>query len=89
MTRLAVLTTTQLKMTGKTMSEFASKLGINRTHLSAIVSGKSLPSLELAFALARKLGKRVDDLWEPTEVGIRARVAQNRRREGGELPDRV
>jgi DNA-binding XRE family transcriptional regulator len=63
-----------------TQTEFAESLGVHRTHLSAIVAGKSLPSLDLAFALAAALGRPIPDLWERTEVGIRARAAQTRRR---------
>ena len=80
MTRLQTVYQTKTTIERKTQTEFAGTLGINRTHLNAILQGKSLPSLELAFRLARRLGSEVSELWELTEVGIRARSAHTRRR---------
>lgn len=77
MTRLQKFLPLAMKTKKQTQGEIAAVIGCHRTHLLAIVAGKSIPSLELAFRLAAVLGKSVPALWELTEVGIRARPAQN------------
>ena len=70
---------TTMISTGQTQGELAADLGVTRAHLNAILSGKSVPSLELAFRLAARLGVAVGELWTLTEVGIVPCAADNRR----------
>lgn len=48
---------------GLKQSWLADKAGINRTALSSIVNGKSLPNLRTAQRIAKALEMTVDDLW--------------------------
>lgn len=44
-------------------SEFAKMLGINLTTYSQWESGTNTPKLEKAFEIARKLNKKLEDIW--------------------------
>ncbi len=44
-------------------SELARTLNVNRSHVSQVLSGKSVPSLSVAARMARELGISLDQLW--------------------------
>jgi putative transcriptional regulator len=44
-------------------TELARLAGVTRQSISAIETGQYVPSALLAFVLARKLGKRVDEVF--------------------------
>lgn len=46
-------------------------LGVSRQTINAIETGRYLPSLPLAFALARYFGTTVEDLFAPEEGDLR------------------
>ena len=49
--------------------ELAQALGVSRQTINAIETGRYLPSLPLAFSLARHFGVRVDELFQPDSEG--------------------
>jgi len=49
---------------GMTQQEFAQVIGISRSHLAAIETGRKLPSLDLLFQIARVLEVTPDRLFE-------------------------
>jgi putative transcriptional regulator len=53
--------------TGRDLSQgaLAAALGVSRQTINAIETGRYLPSLPLAFDLARFFGVRVEDVFEP------------------------
>jgi putative transcriptional regulator len=54
---------------GLSQAALGDAVDVSRQTINAIETGRYLPSLPLAFALARFFGLRVDDLFEPTEGG--------------------
>ncbi|HUU27375.1 MAG TPA: helix-turn-helix transcriptional regulator [archaeon] len=50
-----------------TQAELADKVGVTRQTIIAIEAGKYLPSLPLAFKLARTFGLGVEDLFQYKE----------------------
>ncbi|MGY3715362.1 helix-turn-helix transcriptional regulator [Sutcliffiella cohnii] len=42
---------------------FSKELGISRTTLYSIVNEKSLPSFDVAYSIAEKLGMRIEEIW--------------------------
>ena len=52
---------------GNTQDEIAVKLGVSRQTVISIESGRYLPSLPLAFAIARFFGLTVDKMFDPDE----------------------
>ena len=46
-----------------TQQELAQKVGVTRQTISSIETGQYCPSALLAFQLAERLGKRVDELF--------------------------
>jgi len=53
-------------------ADLADVLGVSRQTVNAIETGRYLPSLPLAFALARFFDLRVEELFTPTEEGPRS-----------------
>jgi putative transcriptional regulator len=53
------------KHQGLSQGALATALGVSRQTVNAIETGKYLPSLPLAFALARHFSTPVDDLFHP------------------------
>jgi putative transcriptional regulator len=53
--------------TGRDLSQaaLAAALGVSRQTINAIETGRYLPSLPLAFCLARFFGVRVEDVFDP------------------------
>jgi putative transcriptional regulator len=50
---------------GFTQGELATVLGVSRQTVNAIETGRYLPSLPLALALARQFSVSVEDLFHP------------------------
>lgn len=49
---------------GLTQEELADNIGITRQTIIAIEKGGYVPSLELAFRIAREFGKSVEDVFK-------------------------
>ncbi|GIM46816.1 hypothetical protein DNHGIG_23650 [Collibacillus ludicampi] len=41
------------------------RTGVGVSHMSRIIGGKMIPTLEVAFKIAAALGLTVHDIWEP------------------------
>ncbi|MDM5199227.1 helix-turn-helix transcriptional regulator [Fictibacillus enclensis] len=52
-----------LKENGLKSKYVAEKAGVSETTFSHIINNKSLPTLPVAFKIAKVIGKRVDELW--------------------------
>ena len=52
---------------GMTQEDLARRVGVTRQTIIAIENGKYLPSLRLAFKLAKVFNVRVEDLFEYDE----------------------
>jgi putative transcriptional regulator len=50
---------------GLSQGELGKAVGVSRQTINAIETGRYLPSLPLAFALARFFGLRIEDLFHP------------------------
>ena len=50
---------------GLSQGELGTALGVSRQTINAIETGRYLPSLPLAFALARIFGASVEDIFKP------------------------
>jgi putative transcriptional regulator len=50
-------------------ADLAERLGVSRQTINAIETGKYDPSLPLAFKVARLVGARIEDIFEPDEDG--------------------
>ena len=48
---------------GLSQGQLANLVGVTRQTISSIETGQYVPSALLAFILARRLGKRVDELF--------------------------
>ncbi len=53
--------------TGMTQAELATALGVSRQTVISIENGRYLPSLSLAFRIARLFELPLEQLFEPTE----------------------
>jgi len=51
-----------------TQAELASACGVTRQTIIALEAGKYAPSLELAFKLARALGRNLEDVFQYEEI---------------------
>ncbi|MGE6617662.1 helix-turn-helix transcriptional regulator [Bacillus mycoides] len=45
------------------MGDFADSVGINRSTLSLIVNGKTLPNFTNAYIIAQNLKKPIEEIW--------------------------
>jgi putative transcriptional regulator len=54
---------------GMTQADLARDLGVTRQTVIAIEQGKYSPSLEMAFQIARALGRPLDDVFQYPEEG--------------------
>jgi len=54
---------------GRTLSQgqLAQALGVSRQTINAIETGRYLPSLPLAFAIARYFGRRIEEVFHDDE----------------------
>ena len=50
-----------------TQEDLAQRLGVSRQAIIAIEKEKYDPSLPLAFKLAQLFGKKIEDIFEPTD----------------------
>jgi putative transcriptional regulator len=50
---------------GLSQGELGKEVGVSRQTINAIETGRYLPSLPLAFALAAFFGLRIEDLFHP------------------------
>ena len=57
----------QRRQRGLSQAELAAALGVSRQTVISIESGRYLPSLPLAFAIARFFGLTVDKMFDPDE----------------------
>jgi putative transcriptional regulator len=46
--------------------DFAEKIGVRQATISALVSGKQIPSLQVALRIARELRMPIEDIWVVT-----------------------
>lgn len=49
---------------GMTQGDLAKRVGVSRQTLNAIEGGKYAPSLEVAFKIARELGRPLSEVFE-------------------------
>jgi putative transcriptional regulator len=54
----------RLAIDGMTQEQLAKACGVTRQTIIALEAGKYSPSLELAFKLARALGRNLDDVFQ-------------------------
>lgn len=52
-----------------TQQQLADRVGVSRQTIIALEAGKYLPSLPLAFRLARTFGVRIEDVFQMQEPG--------------------
>ncbi|MCR9040975.1 helix-turn-helix transcriptional regulator [Bacillus sp. L381] len=52
-----------LEEDGRSQKFLASKVGISETSFSALKNGKSLPTLPVAYKLAKLLNRSIEDIW--------------------------
>ncbi|MCM3618763.1 helix-turn-helix domain-containing protein [Sutcliffiella horikoshii] len=53
----------KMKNASFTQTKFANKIGLSSTALSALVTERSLPSFEVAYAIAKELNKSIEQIW--------------------------
>lgn len=58
----------QIALTDSTPDDIATALGIHKYTISGWKKGRTTPSLEQAFKLAKFFGCKVDDLWQLIET---------------------
>ena len=57
----------QRRQRGLSQAELAGALGVSRQTVISIESGRYLPSLPLAFTIARFFGQTVDKMFDPDD----------------------
>jgi putative transcriptional regulator len=62
----------QRRQRGLSQAELATALGVSRQTVISIESGRYLPSLPLAFAIARFFDLTVDKMFDPDDEGAGA-----------------
>ena len=55
---------------GLTQAELAEALGVSRQTVISIENGRYLPSLPLAFRIARRFGLPIEQLFQPSEEDL-------------------
>jgi putative transcriptional regulator len=50
---------------GMSQGELGTALGVSRQTINSIENGRYLPSLPLAFAIARSFGSAIEDIFTP------------------------
>lgn len=50
-------------------AELAARLGVSRQTVNAVETSKYDPSLPLAFDIARLFGRRIEEIFDPSEDG--------------------
>ncbi len=61
---------TQRTARGLSQAALGAAVDVSRQTINAIETGRYLPSLPLAFALARFFELRVEDLFDPSDEGV-------------------
>ena len=61
---------------GWSQAELAARLRVSRQTVNAIETGKYDPSLPLAFLMAGIFDLRIEDVFQPTDDGVRRERAQ-------------
>lgn len=46
-------------------AELAGRVGVSRQAINAVETGKHVPSLTLAFAIAEAFGLKIEDVFDP------------------------
>jgi putative transcriptional regulator len=59
-------------MRGLSQAEVATALGVSRQTIISIENGRYLPSLPLAFKIARLFGLPIEDMFSPQDEVSRA-----------------
>jgi putative transcriptional regulator len=54
---------------GMSQGDFGDALGVSRQTINSIENGRYLPSLPLAFAIARSFDATIEDIFTPEEDG--------------------
>jgi putative transcriptional regulator len=52
---------------GRSQGELGAALGVSRQTINSIETGRYLPSLPLAFAIAHEFDSTIEDVFDPTE----------------------
>lgn len=60
---VAETTPVERKIEQANRTQLARKVGVTRSHVSLILSGKNVPSLSVAAGLAKEIGVSLDDFW--------------------------
>jgi len=53
----------KLKDKNFTQKEFAKRIGVTDTTLSQIVTGRTLPSFEVAYRIVKELKRPIEEIW--------------------------
>lgn len=59
----------------KTQEEFAAKLGVSRTWMSALINGRATPTTDQLVTITRLLGATIDDIADYPKAESLARAA--------------
>lgn len=62
MSMVATVATVESKVERANRSQLARELGVTRSHVSQVLSGRGTPSLKLAGGIAKGLGVSLDEL---------------------------
>lgn len=47
--------------------EFVTSVSMNESHFSRIANGQVIPTLDIAFRIAKALHLTIEDIWQPDE----------------------
>lgn len=61
--RMVAETQVERKIDAANRSQLARELGVTRSHVSLVLSGRSVPSIAVAAGIAKKIGVSLDELW--------------------------
>ena len=52
------------KIKAANRSELAREIGVTRPHVSQVLNGRSVPSLDVAAKIAKRIGVSLDQFWD-------------------------
>jgi putative transcriptional regulator len=52
-----------MKEQGRTQNWLSEQVGVNKATISLLINKKSVPTLQVAYRIAKVLGKRIEDIW--------------------------
>jgi putative transcriptional regulator len=52
-----------LKEEGRTQSWLCEKVGVSNTTMTSLVNKKRIPTLPVAYKIAKALGLKIEDIW--------------------------